>query len=268
MTIAGVWALHVSFERHDAQVGGWGLVTVSPSTRFVLVEDKADVEFYSAVRDILTDYGPSRDERAIKPAPSLVFLPASLRSGNAKVGGGSAVVTQWVEKFDQAPLNEVIRGVTDRDTGNIASSRVLVLDRYSIENYLLDPFVVFALMLDEGTALPVVGVSISAGDEHLIRSLDIAELTAILNQIHLRVEAVLPDIVAADVESRDVAFTNGKVVQYAAWMLDRRGHDLLPIYQSLFGGARVISPPRLEKAFRRVRLIPSYLANIMDRLQA
>jgi hypothetical protein len=36
--------------------------------------------------------------------------------------------------------------------------------RYSIENYLLDPFVVFGLLLDAGMAPPVPGVTITRGD--------------------------------------------------------------------------------------------------------
>jgi hypothetical protein len=77
-----------------------GLVVVSPNTRFVLVEDQDDVEFYDVIRNILTDYGPSRDDKAIAPTPTLVFLPASVGKGSGKVSGGKSVVKQWVEKFD------------------------------------------------------------------------------------------------------------------------------------------------------------------------
>jgi AAA domain, putative AbiEii toxin, Type IV TA system len=245
-----------------------GLVIVSSNTRYVLVEDGADVDFCGAVRDVLTDYGPSRDKRAIKPEPSLVFLPASRGAGKTKVGGGSTVVVQWVEKFDQDPLNEIVRGIIDRDGGNLPSKRVLVLDRYSIENYLLDPFVVYAILLEENAAPSVAGVAITPGDEHLIKDLNESQLHAVLEQIRAVIEPTLPNCQPADVALRVVSFTNGKTVQYPAWMLDRRGHDLLPLYQGLFGGPGVISPPRLEKAWRRVRLVPSNLADIMEALQA
>jgi AAA domain, putative AbiEii toxin, Type IV TA system len=86
-----------------------GLVIVSPGTRFVLVEDEDDAKFYNAVRDILSDQGPSKDKKALKPAPSLVFMPASTGKAHAKTAGGKNVVMQWVEKFDASPLIEMFR---------------------------------------------------------------------------------------------------------------------------------------------------------------
>jgi ABC-type dipeptide/oligopeptide/nickel transport system ATPase component len=244
-----------------------GLVTVSPSTRYVLVEDEGDVEFYGAVRDILSDYGPSRDPRAIKPSPSIVFLPASVGAGKGKIGGGKSVVSQWVDKFDQAPLDQIIRGVIDRDTGNTSNARVYVLGRYSIENYLLDPFAVFDILLDQGTAPPVTGINISAGDEHRIRTLTEVELQNIVAAARAMIEPTIPGLNSAELAPQAVSFTNGKTVEYPGWMINRRGHDLLPLYQSVFGGPGIISPPRLYKSLRRVRLIPTELADIMDKLQ-
>ena len=43
-----------------------GLVTVSRSTRYIFVEDDADVNFYSCVRDVLSDYGPTKDQKALR----------------------------------------------------------------------------------------------------------------------------------------------------------------------------------------------------------
>ena len=85
-----------------------------------------------------------------------------------------------VEKFNAPPLNQFFRGIIDLDTGNKPTERIQVLGRYSIENYLLDPFVVFGIMLDEGTAPPITGLSISKGDEHRLRTMSEAELQSIL----------------------------------------------------------------------------------------
>jgi hypothetical protein len=95
-----------------------GLVIVSPGSRHVLVEGDDDVKFYSMILDVLTDYGPTRDPRAIKPAPTLMFLPASIGTGKGKIAGGKNVVTLWLEKLDKPPLAEIFRGVVDRDSGN------------------------------------------------------------------------------------------------------------------------------------------------------
>src|SRR5207253_8255717 len=95
-----------------------GLVIVSPGMRFVLVEDADDVEFYTMVRDVLTDHRPTRDPGAMKPVPAVTFLPASLGAGKVKIAGGKSVVTQWLEKLDAPPLGELFRGIIDRDSGN------------------------------------------------------------------------------------------------------------------------------------------------------
>jgi hypothetical protein len=78
--------------------------------------------------------------------------------GSGKTGGGKSVVTQWVEKFDAAPLKDMFRGIIDLDSGNSGGPRIGVLGRYTIENYQLDPIVVFGVLLDERKA-PLFQVS-------------------------------------------------------------------------------------------------------------
>jgi ABC-type molybdenum transport system ATPase subunit/photorepair protein PhrA len=242
-----------------------GLVTVSPSTRHVLVEDDDDVKFFDMVRDVLSDYGPTRDPRAMNPVPTVTFLPSSLGSGRTKIAGGKSVVTQWLDKLDVPPLSEIFRGAIDRDSGNLPTERMVVLSRYSIENYYLDPLVVYAVLSDNGNAPAVPNVLVPQGQEHLIRTLSLEQLQAIVNVIET---AVAPTLGSRPGTRRSVSFTNGIELQYPEWMIVDRGHDLLPVYQRIFGGPLVISPPRLEKAFRRVRLVPSDLADMMEKLQS
>jgi ABC-type lipoprotein export system ATPase subunit len=244
-----------------------GLVTVSRGTRFVFVEDDDDVNFYSTVRDILTDAGPSRDVMAVDPVPSLVFLAASLRRGTTNQSGGKDAVQRWVQKFDKAPLNELFRGIIDRDSGNAVIPRVHVIGRYSFENYLLDPVLIFAVAVGLGRAPPVVGVKITAGDEHQLRNFDQASIQAIVDAICASVEVHIPNLTPADATLSPVVFTNGITVQYPHWMLNRRGHDLLPEIQKAFGGPQLITPPALCAMLRRVRLIPVELAQIIRALQ-
>lgn len=243
-----------------------GLVFVSAGTKFVLVEDEADAKFYNAIRDVLADQGPSKDKEALRPAPTLVFLPASIGKGATKVGGGKSVVTQWVEKFDTAPLNEVIRGIIDLDSGNVGTARVHVTSRYTLENYQLDAFVVFGVLLEEQRAPQLSGISVSAGDEHLLRGLPAPNLQSIVDYVAAQVEPRLGTISASEKALTAVSFTSGVSVNYPNWMLTRPGHGLLPIYQSVFG-QHLVTPPRLEKSFRRLRLVPVELAKIMAQLQ-
>jgi predicted ATPase len=243
-----------------------GLVIVSPGSKFVLVESQDDAKYYDSVRDVLADQGPSKDPMALKSAPSLVFMPASSGKGRTKCAGGKTVVTQWVEKFDAAPLKEMFRGIIDLDEGNIGGPRVYVLRRYSIENYQLDPLVVFAILIEERKAPPLAGVGVSPGDEHLLRALPTFALQSIVDYVSKQIEPLLGALTCAEKASANVIFTNGINLVYPAWMLTKRGHDLLPIYQSVFG-QMIITPPRLDKSFRRVRLVPMELAQIMTNLQ-
>lgn len=244
-----------------------GLVTVSKSTRYVLVEDDQDVQFYDALRDLLTDYGPSRDLCAIDPAPTLVFMPASRGFGSSKVGGGCSVVKQWVEKLDGEPLSEFFRGVIDRDSSNTPSSRIQVIGRYNIENYMLDPFVVYGLLcsLNDRHGLPDVGIS--QGDEHLIKALPSLELQKVVFAIDERIRPNLTGLCEKDGVLREVTFTSGQKCQYPSWILDRNGHDLLPLFQRCFSEGRNIHPPQLIRSFRRVRMIPVELASLLSQLQ-
>ena len=65
----------------------------------------------------------------------------------------------------------MIRGIIDLDSGNVGATRVLVTSRYILENYQLDPLVVFGIRIEEQKAPPLSGVSVSAEDEHLMREL-------------------------------------------------------------------------------------------------
>lgn len=245
-----------------------GLVVVSPTTRFILVEDEADVSFHSAFRDVLADHGPSKDAMALMPTPSMVFLPVSVGRGSNKTGGGRDNVRQWVDRLNVPPFDQIVRGLIDRDTGNTAAARILILNRYSIENYLLDPFVIFGLLIETNAAPKLEGISITSGDEHLVRSLPNEKLQTIVDFIQTQIQPRLSSVSVTDTHVETIEFTNGRSVRYPSWMVERRGHDLLPVFQSAFGGASVISPPRLTKMLQRVRLVPKDIALLLAQLQS
>lgn len=243
-----------------------GLITVSRATRFCFVEDEDDVRFYNAVLDILTDAGPSKDPHAIQPTPSLVFIAASVGKGAQKISGGKSIVEKWIDKLDAPPLTTTFLGVLDRDIGNLPSARIKVIGRYSFENYLLDPLNVYGLLLENSTAPGISGVNVSSGDEHVLRNLPTISLQAISDAITAEVERGNPSLVTS--ARVNVTYTRGVELQVPKWLVDHRGHDLLPMYQGAWGGPEIINPVRLTKALRRVRLLPIELANLLRELQA
>jgi ABC-type ATPase involved in cell division len=242
-----------------------GLVTVSRTTKFCFVEDEDDVAFYEAVREVLMDHGPSRDPMALRPSPSIAFIPASIGAGKEKIAGGYTVVVKWVDKLDADPLDRTFFGIVDRDAANVASGRVHVLGRYSFENYLLDPLTLFCLLLEEGIAPPVQDVQISSGDEHLLRLQSDGALQAIACEVAAKMEAAEPGLRTTTTSL--VTYTVGRQITVPSWVIDHRGHDLLPIAQKAFGGARIVNPPRLIKALRRGRLVPTELATLLAKIQ-
>jgi len=244
-----------------------GLLIVSPSTKYVLVEDVDDVDFYTTLRDILSDYGPSKDRMALSPAPSIVFLPSSTGSREGRGGGGKHMVVRWVEKFDSSPLKEMFRGIVDLDNGNPSSERIHVISRYSIENYLLDPFVVFCLLLSKGKLPNEASYGIARGDEHLIKDLPEDKLGGIARDITSAVEQHLLGLTPEEKATTSVTFTNGKKVQYPNWILSRRGHDLWLPFRRAFGNEGTISPPELLSSMTRVRLVPIELAALLHEIQ-
>ncbi len=243
-----------------------GLITVSPATRFCFVEDEDDVAFYNTLLDLLTDTGPSKDQCAIQPSPSLAFIAASVGSGSTKVAGGSTIVTKWIEKLDAPPLTTTFRGVIDRDARNQPSARIKVIGRYSFENYLLDPPNLFGLLLENASAPAVAGVYVSSGDEHTLRTLQSSSLQAISDAITAGVEAAESKLSGAP--RVNVDYTNGVRLTVPNWVIEHRGHDLLQIVQRAWGGPQLVNPPRLVKALRRVRLIPRELAALYADLQS
>jgi energy-coupling factor transporter ATP-binding protein EcfA2 len=242
-----------------------GLVTVSRSTKFCFVEDEDDVEFYEAIRDILTDYGPSRDPAALQTSPSIHFISTSIGSGKTKTPGGRTVVEKWVEKLDAEPLNRTFVGLVDRDSSNAAKNRIHVLRRYSFENYMLDPLNIFGLLLENGTNPHVRMLKVSPGDEHLLRVQPEDQLQAIADVITNSMEAT--DLSIKTSKTSVVKYTVNRDIVVPSWVIDHRGHDLLPIAQKTFGGPGIINPPRLIKALRRCRLIPCELASIFAEIQ-
>ncbi len=249
---------------HSVGLLSSGLVVVSKTTRFVLVEDQDDVTFYTTLWNILTIQTLGSAGPDVPATPSLVFLSSS----PAGRGGGKTVVEAWVAKFNHPPLDEIFRGAIDLDTGNAATSRIKVLSRYSIENYKLDPFVVYGLLVEAKQAPAVPGVAITPGDEHLIRTFDLPKMQGIVDSIATRIEPSLPGLTTSERARTAVVFTSGQQVEYPTWMLTRPGKDLLPTYQTAFGGPNVITPPGLMRLMQRVRLIPSELAQLFRMLQS
>ncbi len=242
-----------------------GLVTVTKTTKFCFVEDADDVEFYAAIQDLLSGSGPTRDPMALPPSPALAFLPVSIGANASKISGGSTVVAKWVEKLDGEPLDRMFCGIIDRDGGAAGTDRIFPIGRYSFENYLLDPLVVYALLLEENQAPKLPGIEMTSGDEHLLRAQPEEALQSIADAITATIEA--SELSLAGQAKMETLYTAGQKLLLPKWVIDHRGHDLLPIVQRSFLGPQHLNPRRLIKCLRRCRMIPVELALLMRAIQ-
>lgn len=106
--------------------------------RQIFVESKYDVIYYELLTNILMRVEPLETEP--------IYLPA--RTSN---GSNCNDVIQVVQGL-YGNGNEQIYGIIDWDNSNSSQNRVLVLgenERYSIENYLLDPLMMGLLFIRE-----------------------------------------------------------------------------------------------------------------------
>lgn len=106
--------------------------------RQVFVESKYDVNYYELLTNILAKVKPLQCEP--------IFLPA--RTSN---GSNCTDVIDIVNNLSNNG-NDQVYGIIDWDNTNTIQNRVLVLgenDRYSIENYLLDPLLMGILFIRE-----------------------------------------------------------------------------------------------------------------------
>lgn len=240
-----------------------GLITVSKTTKFCFVEDEDDVEFYKALYEIISD---DASLAHLRPMPSVVFIPASLGSGSDKIPGGKSVVQKWVEKLDSEPLTSMFFGIIDGDGKHFSHDRIFQLSRYSFENYLLDPVNLYGLLLQNNSAPNVEKLSITSGNEHLLRVETSDNLQRIIDKICSIIESSNRKLKHSG--KFFCQYTSGQCVEIPQWVAELKEHDLLAIAQASFGGPKLITPPRLLQSMRRVRLTPADLAKVLSSIQS
>jgi energy-coupling factor transporter ATP-binding protein EcfA2 len=225
--------------------------------RAVFVEDKDDADYYRAVLEVLT----AADEWRSPLVPE--FVPSSIWATKKKVPAGKDRVRNIVAALEGTASAEVVRGLIDRDQGNHPSGGVVVLDRYSMENYLLDPLCVYVFLLDCNLAPKVgCGEPIRLGEESSIRLLPDTELQAIADAVCDILEAKLHPEPSEEGRIRDVnvEYTSGRQIRVPRWLEKARGHDIM---QALRGITPRADVEELAKAMIKVRLIPKSLRQVL-----
>jgi len=234
-----------------------GLVVVKSNTKYVLVEDQDDADFYNTVFSIL------KNKEEVNKNIDIIFIPSSNK--NAKSSGGCTVVRSWVDKFVGVGIFDIFQGLIDSDNGNHAPSKnIHVINRYSLENYLLDPILVFSSILHDNLKYKIPGIELGHRDEHKIYELPQNDLQIIANHIFSEV-ANIPGVNSGDKELIDISFINGIILKYPKWFITHRGHDLYSRYQYQY--KKLVNINNLIKALVRQEFIPVDLKEIFKEIQ-
>lgn len=235
-----------------------GFATVMPSTRFVIVEAAFDQDVYQTIYDTIAAQNPSFS------APPLVFVPASDRDN--QTGGGSGQVSNWAEKLTSSGLT-FFRGVLDRDADNAATEIVLVLGRYSIENYLLDPIAIYACLVEKNLhANVMLTEEIWECNVHLLSTLEDEALQRVADAVFTRIQEFRPQLASS--KRFAIEYRNGRKITAPVWFRDERGHDLSTIVRECFrdGDKPVFSRNLEELKLMICAKLPGFIPSELEKL--
>ena len=262
-----------------------GLVYVGQGTRYFLVEDEEDVKFYSYLYDYLTS------EKIINGDIPFVFIPASTKDKT----GGKSVVEGWVQKLQDSGLQKIIQGIVDNDKGNETSEGMYKIKRYCFENYLIDPIITYAALMDNEKHTDYFDCGLKLGEEYKLKYLNNEILQKIADKIFSKIEPQLLELKKLDklkdlfgdydpnqeIIREPIKFTivdntndnqkkiNEITLQYPKWMTKRSGKEMLNrVYTQVFEPrGQVINSTSLDKAFRKINLIPNDIVDLFNEIR-
>jgi ABC-type multidrug transport system ATPase subunit len=252
------------------------LILAQRSSLSVLVEDEDDERFYKAVFDAFVRLDAWKSEHRIE------FKSVAKTVVGKEDGGGASVVKskiasiqKIVDTFDSLTPYRFLFGLIDRDRDNQKSAGVEVLCRYSMENYLFEPLVVFCQLLAFDDAPQVKGLRpLGSGDYSKVRELPVSEKQAISDWVIEEIEkqwaagpiAQIEKLTANELEKVEVAYVDGSPEPFKLtipkWLIDRRGHDLQKVFDTVFNGR--MNAGALRKVFSYLRVIPMDLLTIFE----
>jgi len=231
--------------------------------RQVFVESKYDVQYYGALYEI--------SKALLDPEISLSFI-ASGPGGNANCDQVQALVHQLTSNG-----NKTVMGAIDWDRSNVSTSTILVLgenERYSVENFLLDPVLLALLLLRERMqSVEAIGLPLGTRytDAALLDGQQLQNITIELLSKISRPKEFLDSEYDAEIKFE---YTNGLYVTVPRWFSLIQGHaleqQLKEAYPQLL---RYRNEPDLKMAvINRVLddfpgLVPSAIIKLFQRIQ-
>lgn len=237
-----------------------GFLTIGSESKCVFVEDRDDRDFFETLRELLSD--PDVGHTALDASRSIVFIAAS--EGNIGAGRGpTSGGREEVKKFVAAIPNTQIAGIIDRDDGNLPSDRIHVLERHSLENYLLDPLFLFAILLEQQRAPAISDVSLRVHDGRRLLAQDAATLQSIADVMLSEMRALVG--IPSTRDRAPVRYFNGPQIQLDTWFLETSAKPLFEPLKTRFG--LPLKREYLIKQYRLIRIVPSELVEMLKKIQ-
>lgn len=226
--------------------------------RPVFVEGDDDERFFSAAMEILLKQGQWTGSRVPE------FVAVSRWAAIGQRPGGRPEVERAVSVMSAAGLENNVTGLVDRDKRESAVEGVYVLSRTELENYLLDPIIVFATLLERENAPEISEeLEIAIGEEWKIAELDNAKLQRLADYvIAVYVEAIPSEVRGENgEETENITYVGGQRISVPSWLLRSKGKKLLGSLSAK--AVKGVNQRELIKAFRKIRMVPADVRDAM-----
>lgn len=238
-----------------------GLLVFQPDKKYIMTEDETDSKTYSSIYKILINKKFINDNDT-----KLVFIPIS--NWSQKISGGKDKVKEFVNKIQDINQDNgiIVEGLLDGDNTPIGSNsqHIKYINRYSVENYLLDPINIFASILK---SYSIPNISITIGEEGNINLLNSSQLQTIADDICNQISLILPEEIKANSFPTKINYINGTEISYPSWLFNTNGHELMKYCQKAFtNGYKLIYHDNLINTLKRTTMISSDFIDIFNTL--
>jgi len=198
-----------------------GFISVLPSSRVIITESTFDADVYSKYYNALVRHN------CVQSEPPLTFLPASKRNSND--GGGKNDVEKWAVKLSEFFSELGFLGIIDRDDSNIGKGPIHVIERHSLENYVLDPLALIAVLIKDGVSGCWSNNPIPDMNFARLVSLSARDLQSLIDDLCAFIEKSHPPFQNAERVAAE--YVGGWTLRLPKWLIDTNGHDLVRIVQ-------------------------------------
>jgi len=197
--------------------------------RQIFVESPYDVEYYEKLYAI---YGSLLESEI-----SLHFIASGdVQKDKFGIAKNSCDIVIDITTLMRDGGNKFVWGIIDFDNKNESTEFVKVLgegNRYSTENYFLDPLLIAILLLIEGFEMHV-NLGFVDGESYInVPSFDSTRLQTLVDYV---LDKVKQNIAHESDVLIDCELLNGKIIKLPSWFLYSQGHDLEAAIKKAFPG--------------------------------